>query len=224
MSLLKREVAVARFGVVVIVEIFALLICFLPLVGTAHQWQRDCQAIGAKAAIVTVSVCALVLALASLVPRPRDEGKFVRRLEWGIITTYILNVLFLLLVIARTGGPTSSLYGTLIPIQLSAMLFLQLEKDRFAEKPSRGLAVFYLAIGLMGYLASYRLRTQIGSWRLLYVPDPSPVDYAATNAPWTAALTVLAMLLSFLTYVVPSNERLLSKIRSSFAAESVEKK
>lgn len=169
-------------------------------------------------------LCVLVFIAASLVPHTSDEETFIHNLEWGIITTYILNIAFLLLVIARTGGPTSSLYGTLIPIQLSAMLFLQLEKDRLAGTSSLGFAVFYFIIGLIGYLAAYFLQSRIRSWKVFFQPDPSPIDYAVANARWTAGLTVGAMLLSFLTYVIPTDEHVISKIRSLYAPAQMEKK
>jgi hypothetical protein len=223
-SLLTRELALARFGVVVVIETLALITCFLPLVRAKDQWQKDCRAVGIVAALAMLILCVLVFAVASFAPRSVNDETFVGNLELSIIATYILNVAFLLLVIARTGGPTSSLYGTLIPIQLSAMLFLQLEKDRLAGKTSLGYAIFYVAIGLVGYLTAYLLRNQIRSWRFLFAEDPSPVDYAAVNARWTAGLTIGAMLLSFLTYAIPTDEHVVSKIRSWYASERMEKK
>jgi hypothetical protein len=215
-----RELAVARFAAVVFIEILALLICFLPLARASEQWQRDCRSIGIAASVITLGFCAFVLALQGATPPKSDEVKVVRLLEWGITTTYILNVFFLLLATVRTGGPTSSLYGTLIPVQLSAMLFLQLQKDRLTGKSSVFTATLYVAIGLAGYLIAYYWRTQIMSWVPLFTADLAPVDYAEQNAPWAAWLTVLAMLLSFATYVVPSDERFISRIRSWYSRGS----
>ena len=101
---MTRELALARFGVVVFIEICALITCFLPLARCKSQWQKDCRVVGTVAAIFMLILCVLVFIAASLIPRTSHEETFIHNLEWGIITTYILNIAFLLLVIARTGG------------------------------------------------------------------------------------------------------------------------
>jgi hypothetical protein len=211
----SRDVAAARFAVVVIIEVFALVMCFLPLIRPKDQWQKDCLRFGRVAAILALIVCVLDFAAYNLAPRSWDEASVSLFPEIGIVAIYILNVAILTLVIARTGGPTSSLYGTLIPIQLSAMLFLQFQKDRLIGKGSVGAAPFYyVLIAMVGYLAAYYLQRRVVSWTTLFTPDPNQVDYARLNAPWAASLTIVAMLLSFATYVAPSDEHFAAKIRS----------
>lgn len=222
--MLNREIAVARFGVVVFIEIAALIICFLPLVHATDQWQKDCRTVGIIASVIALVFCSIVSSGAGIAPRTTDEIKIKRlsrRLEFCIITTYILNVLFLFLVIARTGGPTNSLYGTLIPIQLSAILFLQLQKDRIVRKASLGIAAFYFAVGIIGYVAALLLHPYISAWSFLFAPDPSPVNYAHVNAPWAATLTVLGMGLSFLTYAIPADERFILRIQKWYGSSEV---
>ncbi|MFZ1011242.1 MAG: hypothetical protein WAN65_30665 [Candidatus Sulfotelmatobacter sp.] len=214
MSNFGREFAVARFAAVAIIELVALLICFFPLVRAADQWQKDCRKCGFIALIVALVVGTLMLSIAGLAPRSSNQTTIVHLLEAGVIAIYILNVVALSLVTARSGGPTSSLYGTLIPIQLSAMLFLQLQKDRLTGEASVDSAIYYAVIGIGGYLAAHYLKPRLSTWKILFTADPSEVDYAAKNASWAAWLTVGAMALSFATYAVPSNEHFVSQIRS----------
>lgn len=221
MQTFTRDLAVARFAAVVAIELFALGVCFLPLLKCPQQWQKDCRKLGTLAGFLALIVCLIVLVGASLAPREAYDAAVVRFLEWGIVGVYILNVTILVFVTARTGGPTSSLYGTLIPIQLSAMLFMQLEKDRLIRESSIGIAALYVVFALVGYLLAHYLQKPIASWNLVFISDPATVDYAKENATWAAWLTVGAMFLSFAAYAMPTDERFVNKVRSWYSNASV---
>ena len=216
-----RDIAVARFAAVAVIELLALAVCFLPLLTCPHQWQKDCRKLGTVAAILALAVCLMVLAGATLAPRATYDATVIKYVERGIVSIYLLNVLFLVFVTARTGGPTISLYGTLIPVQLSAMLFMQLQKDKLTNEASTQLATLYVVIALAGYLAAHYLRQRIASWPFLFTTDSEAVDYATQSAGWAAWLTVGAMFLSFVTYAVPSDERFVSQVRSWYGSPTV---
>jgi hypothetical protein len=221
MHTFTRDLAVARFAAVVAIELLALGVCFLPLLKCPQQWQKDCRKVGTVAGFLALLVCLIALVAVSLAPRAAYDGAVVRFLEWGIVGVYALNVTILVFVTARTGGPTSSLYGTLIPIQLSAMLFMQLEKDRLTGESSVRIAGLYVVFALVGYLLAHYLREPIARWRLLFVTDPAAVDYAKENATWAAWLTVGAMFLSFAAYAMPSDERFVKRVRSWYENAAV---
>ena len=214
MQTFTRDLAVARFAAVVAIELLALAVCFLPLLKCPQQWQKDCRKLGTAAGFLALIVCVIALVSANLAPRASYDAAVILFLEWGIVGIYVLNVTILVFVTARTGGPTSSLYGTLIPIQLSAMLFMQLEKDRLTGESSVGLAALYVIFALAGYLVAHYLKDRIASWKIMFAGDPATVDYAKENATWAAWLTVGAMFLSFAAYVVPTDDGFVQRVRS----------
>lgn len=203
-----------RFAVVALVELIALGICYLPLRRREEQWQIDCRKIGTRACITVLVWIVLELVVIILGMQHLGNVAAIWLIEYGIALIYLLNVVSLMLVIARTGGPATSLYGTLIPIQLSAMLFLQLERGI-------GFSVLYAVIGTAGYLAAHYLKARISALKV-FAPDPPNVDLVKQNASWAVALTVGAMVLSFVTYIVPADKRLVSFVNQWYVGSSIE--
>lgn len=215
----NRDVAAARFAAVTIAEIFALGICTVPLWSRTQQWQQDCFKVGLLACVPVVLLLLVALVVAVGAPRNRERAWLVRFFEIGIVLLFVFNVVALALVTARSGGPTSSPYGTLIPTHLSAILFLQLQKDRLTGESSRLIALAYFCISVGGYLAAYFGQDAIIAVRV-FTADSRPVDYAAQNATAMIWLTVGAMLLSFATYSVPSDERVRDWVGNLFPPHS----
>lgn len=127
-------------------------------------------------------------------------------LESVLSLVYLFNVAVLALITARTGGATTSPYGTLIPIQLPAVLFMQLEKDRLIGDSSIGVSAIYVLIALAGYLFGHYGQAYVKSLAI-FTRDPSAVRYGEANASFAAWLTVGAMILSYFTYAIPASNR-----------------
>ena len=87
--------------------------------------------------ICCASSVVIVFLFVCLHPKNKDKSVLDRRLlcstEIGIWVIYLINIVSLVSVVARSGGPSASLYAPLIPIQLSGMIFLHIEKELFVE-------------------------------------------------------------------------------------------
>jgi hypothetical protein len=201
-----RELALARFAIATGTEFCAVGICFLPLLSGEDAWKADCRRIGLFALFAAFGFVAAGIAILGLFPRKRHERRALQLLEALLSGVYIFNVVILALITARTGGATASPYGTLIPIQLSAVLFMQLEKDRLTGDSSVGLSSIYVSIALLGYLFGHYGGAYVYAMPM-FTRDSNAVSYAKTNASFAAWLTVGAMVLSYFTYAIPASKK-----------------
>jgi hypothetical protein len=85
-------------------------------------WQHDCFYGALVFGGISSILLALPLALVRLCP---IRAKIPELLIWAI---FGINTIFFSLGMARTGGPSHSFFSRLVPIQLSGILLLQLQK------------------------------------------------------------------------------------------------
>ena len=204
--MLTRHQSMARFAVVVGIEILALLVCFAPLASRETAWQIDCFAVGEIAMIVALATMVLTSFLCFIWPKNKPEDVIDRQLnqfmEAGIVFIYIINAVSLASIVARTGGPAASLYAPLIPIQLSGIIFLQIEKEILVEDTSL-TPLFYTLIACAALLSSYWVPS-FYYWLWGFKPNQKVFNYSS----WNTGLTVSGMLLAFLTYWLPKQKKL----------------
>jgi|ERR1700687_1738130 len=215
-QILSVSQSLARFAVVSVIEIFALALCYAPLFGGKENWQLDCIRLGIGATILALLIIVAVLIAFSLHPKPKEKPSEVlarqlnRWLEGGILTIYLLNIVVLECVIIRTGGPSASLYAPLIPIQLSGIIFLQIQKELLVE--NRGLfpfvcTLFACCAMLIGYWAPIPISTF-----LRFSKGGEMVD----SRGWNTILTIAGMLLAFFAYWVPKQRILTERFARAY--------
>ena len=210
--------AMARFAVVSLTEILALAACYVPLFEAREPWQRDCIRLGLFASFGAVLTIAIVACVFGLIPRPKDKPADVLArqlsllLEGGILGMYLLNMAILVCVIIRTGGPSSSLYAPLVPIQLSGMLFLQIQKELLVNEPPI-VPVVCTLIACLAMGMTYLSPGFIWSW-LRFTKD-GIFDFKG----WNTALTIAGMLLAFLAYWMPKQKKLTDEFERIYPRE-----
>ncbi len=98
--------------------------------------------------------------------RFKDPPRYfdVRKTELAIAFAFFLNTVALALAMARTGGPSCSTYGQMIPMQLSGMLLLALQKETFTSDRSLR-PIIYPAITLFFWGSSVVSWQQLANWR-----------------------------------------------------------
>jgi hypothetical protein len=110
-----------------------------PLVTRGIQssgWQRSCLLFGLLAALGAVLLLIMLLYAAKRRFKDPPDSFDVRKTELAITFAFVLNTVALALAMARTGGPSCSTYGQMIPMQLSGMLLLALQKETFTSDRS----------------------------------------------------------------------------------------
>jgi hypothetical protein len=212
---MSREQALARLTAIGLIESVAFLVCFAPLLVTDHRefswpavsWRFDCACVGAVSAVVAVLLIFSSLAWAVWQPWHEESGERITAvLEKIVAFIYFWNVLSLSIAIARTGGPTISLYGPLIAIQLSVMLLLELQKESVTKKRSE-YARWYFTAGFLAWLLLafvHRTAPALYLWRANEADD----NLALAQATPAFLLTTVGMILGYLTYELPKWESL----------------
>lgn len=215
--MLTRHQSMARFAVVVAVEMLALAICFAPLASRESIWQVDCFEVGETATIAALVAMAVTSFGCFIWPKNKPEKVIDRQLntimEAGIIFIYIINAVSLASIVARTGGPAASLYAPLIPIQLAGIIFLQIEKEILVEESSL-MPLLYTLIACAALLSSYWY-PGFFYWFWDFKTDQEAFDYSA----WNTGLTVAGMLLAFFTYWLPKQKKLTDAFRKWYPSE-----
>lgn len=203
---MTEEMASARFAFVYLVEIVALGICMVPLRKRDCPWKTDCFRFGLYTIVAALLVCSLIFSVRWILPAGSlSESARIFWPELGVALLYSLNIGCLLLVISRTGGVQASLYGPLLPMQLSAMLLLQIHKDQIGEQGavvSWNPAFAYLAMASLAFAAIEIFPAAIKRIAR-FTDDPLVISYGEINRRWTLTLTLAGMALTFVTYWVP---------------------
>lgn len=170
----EARVLGALFVVIVCLEPAALLICLGPLLPLEiHRqpglipiafrwvelldWQKHCAEIGAVATFVAFSVGVYALGT----PRLRDKyepHKEVKTFRKGVLVIFVANVIALLLVISRSGGPLLSPYAPLIPIQFALMALIEAQTESALKSPPRArIVAMYSILAAVALAATYLL-------------------------------------------------------------------
>jgi hypothetical protein len=212
---MSREQALARLAAIGLIESVAFLVCFAPLLVTDHRefalpavsWRFDCACVGAMSAVVAVLLIFSSLVWAVWQPWHEESGKRITTtLERIVAFIYFWNVLSLSVAIARTGGPTTSLYGPLIAIQLSVMLLLELQKESVTKKRSE-YARWYFAAGFVAWLLLAFLH-EVAPALYLWRANVADENLALAQSTPAFLLTTVGMILGYLTYELPKWESL----------------
>jgi hypothetical protein len=164
-SMLTLGEAGSRLVIVFVIQLLGVVFLVVPLMlpGIKNDgWQQSCRRFGGLAAI------GLVLLLGMFVYAAwqhfHDQAFDVRKTELAITLAFVLNTVALALAMARTGGPSCSTYGQMIPMQLSGMLLLAQQKQTFTSDQSFQ-PVIYAAITLFFWGSSVLFWQQLAHWR-----------------------------------------------------------
>jgi len=152
---------------VVVTGIQSLGVIFLvvPLFlrGIKHDaWEDTCRWFGGLSAIGALLL--LGMFAYSAWQHFHEEAFDVRKTELAITLAFVLNTVALALAMARTGGPSCSTYGQMIPMQLSGMLLLAQQKQTFTSDRSFQ-PVIYSAITLFFWALSVLFWQQLAHWK-----------------------------------------------------------
>jgi hypothetical protein len=208
--------ALARYAVVVVIEVLALLACLVPIFSRMDKWQVDCFHVGAATSVVVLVSVVVISLLVFLCPKNQDKNIVDRRIyccvEIGIWLIYLINIVSLASVIARTGGPSASLYAPLIPIQLSGIIFLHIEKELLVQAKSIA-PLLYTLLACLGLLSVHFLSNAYHNlWG--FTRDTTVINYSNSNT-W---LTIAGMVLAFCLYWLPKQKRLIDTFHKLYPA------
>ena len=163
---IKEEQALARLFVVAIIQsvgvgLTTVLIKYLPrmfgLTGEA-DWQRDCLSI---ANVLWWTAFLLLVTLGFSYVRRWKPGIP----EGAILVTFGVNIIAFSLAMARTGGPSRSFFGQLVPMQLSGILILEQQKLMMTSSQSskRARAWLYAGFTVFVWLTVFLSPGQVAS-------------------------------------------------------------
>lgn len=196
----KTSQAGMRVALACIIQIVGTTVVLVPLSleKAKDGWQLDCYDLGWKFG----GIGAFVLFVTSMYVILARENLKVVITEWVIKVIYTTNIIGLSLAMTRVGDPSTSVFGHIIPLQLSGILLLEQQKDSMTT-PSRYAALRYGTIALLIWIAAVWLRESIVQLPFLWTGAINPCtsgcnDKLATQLliPFEIAFTVLAFYIS----------------------------
>jgi len=190
---LKDSERIGRFARVLLIQILGAVTIQLLLRTSGAAWQTDCLSIADAVTCVTLGLL-VMLVLILLMPT------LVKLTEPLIVFTFLVNTLACCVALARTGGPVNSLFGPLIPIQLSGVLVLEQQKEAQTKKPSR-VPWGYAAISILLWLAAHFGAEQINA--VFHWKSSGQGQLTGSYATEAALLTAIGMLFTAMTYLMP---------------------
>jgi len=133
---LKKSEALARLSVVSLIQTFGVIIAFClikygpGLFGATKEerWQQDCLKI-AYVLFGSLGVLLLTFIVSNLCRRCKPSFP-----EATILLMFVVNTVAFSFAMARTGGPSHSFFGQLVPMQLSGILLLEQQKATMTSK------------------------------------------------------------------------------------------
>jgi len=156
---LTEEQALSRVCVVSFIELVGVGLTFLLIkygpgrfsLGSEADWQRDCLDISYVLFLTGVGV--LVMFALSWIRRWHPSVP-----EGVILLTFVVNIIAFTLAMARTGGPSNSFFGQLVPMQLSGILILEEQKGMMTSTKSttRKRAWFYAGFSVLVWWTVWR--------------------------------------------------------------------
>lgn len=158
---LKKPEALARFSVVSAIQVLGFAITIIPLIIGARAggvWQYDCLWVGIIAGVLSIGAIILVYIGMGIF------GFNAKLTEWIIRAIFVVNTTAFAFAAARTGGPSCSIFGQIIPIQLSGILLLEQQKEKMTSKQSKGRLVFgYAAIAIIAWVIVELFRDRLAA-------------------------------------------------------------
>ena len=210
-----REQSLARLAAVVLIQMIAVIICFLPLwISADAPWVQQCKLLGTATALLTIGPAGLLVLAACLLPySPRVDVLLDRISEKLIASIYLVNLLSLAIAIVLTGGPSFSFYAPLVPIQLSAVLLLDLHLSKLREKTLTLRPLIDSMLSLVAWVAVWSFLVWRGYSRLYGSEDWAP-NLAIEFGGWEVFLVAIGIILTFLTYLLPQSFWFLGHLKS----------
>ena len=164
-SMLTPGEAGSRLVIVFLIQLLGVVFLVVPLMlpGIKNDgWQQSCRRFGILAVIGALLLLSMFVYAAW--QNFKDRAFDVRKTELAITLAFVLNTVALALAMARTGGPSCSTYGQMIPMQLSGMLLLAQQKQAFTSDRSIQ-PVIYPTITLFFWGSSVLFWQQLAHWR-----------------------------------------------------------
>jgi hypothetical protein len=193
----------ARIALASIIQLSGTFFVMLPLWLEMGEkgWQHDCFKVGSWFGGLgsAVLVGALIYVILS-----KDAINVVAT-EWIIKILYTTNIVALSLAMVRVGGPSSSVFGHLIPLQLSGILLLEQQKDSMIT-PSRYAAFRYSAVALLIWITAAALRDRIVQWPF-WTGDVQPCTSGCNDELATKLLIPFELFFTVLVYYLLRSKR-----------------
>jgi len=192
--LLTNDQAMDRLSIVSLIQILGIAIT-LGLLGISHLfvtgggWRIFCWWVGIVAGFGTVAF----LLIAHSTIRRRGPNWSERLIQ----IVFVANTLALALGMARTGGASNSVFSQTIPIQLSGMLLLELQKERLTS--SKTQAYWWYA----GITISFWIAAEAIGGSCFGTFASNSVDYDIWRRFATAVLFVAGTIFTVITYKFP---------------------
>ena len=155
----------SRLVVVILIQSLGLLLIVPFLIAPATNsdgWQRSCLWFSGLAGLGWVAL--FLASCFSLWQLGHSRSFNVAQTELAITLAFVFNTVALSLAMARTGGPTCSIFGQIIPMQLAGILLLEQQKETFTSKRSYFPAI-YAAITLIIWGFAVLSSQKLAAWR-----------------------------------------------------------
>jgi hypothetical protein len=195
--------AIGRLSLVTGIQALGVLTVFALIWfggGSEGTWQRDCSWIAGLLGIGTLAVLAGTQIW--IFPNLKTTAEAARIAEALISAAFVVNTVACSLAVARTGGPVTSLFGPLIPIQLSGILLLKQQKENTSEKIFK-MPWIYAAISITLWLLSHWLWQNIDAF---FKWTFEPIKISGRYSTSAAFLTAIGMAFTAAAYILPTTE------------------
>jgi hypothetical protein len=201
---LQEEQALSRVCVVSLIQIVGVLLTISLVkygpgwfrMNDEADWQRDC--LGIAYVLLATGFGVLITFALSWLRRWRPAIP-----EGIIFLTFVVNIIAFSLAMARTGGPSYSFFGQLIPMQLSGILILEQQKTMMTSRKSstRMRAWYYAGFTVFVWLIVVLFPMQFAAlfgWKQMTIETSvkSYQDFVAT------VLFILGMIVTAFAYWV----------------------
>lgn len=197
--------ALARLSAVSLIELIGVSVTILViwvgprLFGATEKagWQRDCLWIAIVFGIVSLGTLFVTLICSLLF---RWSARIPEKIIWLI---FGVNTVAFSLGMARTGGPSRSFLGQLVPMQLSGILLLEQQKAIMTTKTTRQSSPWYFAgFAIFAWITVVLFRDQVArlfGWESMIMEAniENYGEYAAT------VVFVLGMAVTVVAYWLP---------------------
>jgi len=208
---LSLEESLARLSVVSLIQLvgfiaLVLLIRFGPRWFKASSnapWQRDCLRITFVMGGISLGALFLTLILGFLFSLNATVPEWV---IWGV---FGINTAVFSLGMARTGGPSNSFFGQLVPLQLSGILVLEQQRTMMTKTPlvTWKFAAFSVLVWLVVVLFRRNFAQLLGWKNLVMGPGVHRFVLFATTT-----LFILSVAVTVLAYWLPPRKEVIQFI------------